>query len=217
MAEERTPEPQPRLVWPRIAIAAVALGVMLAIVWMTAAVRKIQDGKNFATGVPSSPNSPLTSAPPLKATNEILANPLLTGGNAERGRKLFFEKPEANCAKCHRVGQTGGDLGPALDGIGSRETRQALLDSMLKPNARIIEGYDSVVLLLTNKTGVSGILKRETDLQLHILTPEDGLLSIDKSSIEIRQRGLSPMPEGLDQVLSAQDLSDLVEYLASLR
>jgi quinoprotein glucose dehydrogenase len=60
----------------------------------------------------------------------------------------------------------------------------------------------------------AGLLKSETPERLEINSPEDGLLTVKKSDIKARERGLSGMPEELRQVLSRQDLRNLVEFLA---
>ena len=44
-----------------------------------------------------------------------------------------------------------------------------------------------------------------------------GNLPIHKADIESRRAALSPMPEGLSQILTKQELRDLVGYLATLK
>jgi len=57
----------------------------------------------------------------------------LTGkpGNAASGRSLLVKKEAANCLQCHAVKRdkdlaSGGDKGPALDGVGSALTAAQL-------------------------------------------------------------------------------------------
>jgi hypothetical protein len=40
---------------------------------------------------------------------------------------------------------------------------------------------------------------------------------VKKSDIKTRDKGLSPMPEGMGQILGKQDLRNLVEFLSSLK
>ena len=61
------------------------------------------------------------------------------------------------------------------------------------------------------------MVKTENDAELQLNSPEDGLLTLKKSEIKARERGLSAMPEELRQVLTKQDLRDLVEFLSSLK
>jgi quinoprotein glucose dehydrogenase len=141
----------------------------------------------------------------------------LVGGDAEEGRKVFLEKVEASCVRCHKLNGEGGEVGPELTGIGSRKDRQYLLESLVFPNKHIAEGFESVVVALKNETAYAGQLKSETPQVLEINSPEDGLIQIKKADIKARERGLSSMPEELRQVLTKQDLRNLVEFLAQLK
>lgn len=211
--EDPTPTgDKPRYLWPWLLLAAVVLGAILAVVWMSFAVHRLQQYRIPEAPLPATPSHQIQ-------TNAVQAEwrDLLIGGNAENGRKIFFEKPEANCAKCHKVGNQGGDLGPALDGLGAKQNREYLLESLMHPNARTLEGYESVIVLLKSGSGISGLLKNENESELTISTLEDGLVTVKKSEVQVRQKGLSPMPEGLDQLLSRQDLRDLIEFMASLK
>jgi len=66
---------------------------------------------------------------------------LLTGGDAARGKKVFFTHAIAGCFRCHKVGGEGGIIAPALDGIAGRKDAKYLLQSLIDPNATIAEGY----------------------------------------------------------------------------
>jgi quinoprotein glucose dehydrogenase len=60
-------------------------------------------------------------------------------------------------------------------------------------------------------------VKSENDKRLVLNSPEDGIVTIPASDITGRERGLSAMPEGMNNVLSKQDLRNLVEYLSNLK
>jgi quinoprotein glucose dehydrogenase len=142
-------------------------------------------------------------------------NPLLAGGNAIEGRRVF-ERSDVACVRCHAVKGNGGTVGPALDGIGAKQTRAYLLDAILLPNKEIAQGYDN--LLITHAGGVTaGMVIRETGVAVEINSIEDGPVTIQKADIRNIARGLSAMPEGLGQLLTPFELRDLVEYLASLK
>lgn len=66
---------------------------------------------------------------------------LLSGGDAERGRRAFNAGSAVSCIRCHTVGGGGGEAGPDLSDVGSRLTREHLLRSLLDPNAELAEGY----------------------------------------------------------------------------
>ncbi len=138
----------------------------------------------------------------------------MVGGDAEEGKKVFLEKVEASCVRCHKFGGEGGEVGPELTGIGGRKDRNYILESIVFPNKHIAEGFESVIVTLKNGTSYAGQLKSESPQILEINSPEDGLIPIKKADIKIRERGLSGMPEELRQVLTKQDLRNLVEFLA---
>jgi quinoprotein glucose dehydrogenase len=139
------------------------------------------------------------------------------GGNATAGQKIFTERAEASCVRCHKINGEGGEVGPDLTGIGTRQTREYLLASMLQPNRDIAQGFETLIVTLKDGTAYAGIVRNEDSNLLVINSPEDGLVQVKKTDIQSRDRGLSPMPEGLGSVLSKKDLRDLVEFLASLK
>ena len=141
---------------------------------------------------------------------------VLHGGDAAAGRKVFFDKPEANCGKCHKAGGQGGDNGPPLDGIGTEQSRDFILESILYPNAVISTNYETVIVLLKNGSGTSGTLKGETGTELSLITPDDGPVTISKADVKERMKGASPMPEGIWQSLRKEDLRNLIEFVATL-
>ena len=69
----------------------------------------------------------------------------LEGGDVENGKRLFKEHPVAACQRCHMIDKSGGEAGPALDGIASRKDRRYLLESIVNPNAAIAETFRLVV------------------------------------------------------------------------
>ncbi len=141
----------------------------------------------------------------------------LVGGDAAEGRRIFTERQDVFCVRCHKINGEGGDAGPNLTGVGSRQTREYLLESITYPNKRLAAGFESVVVTMKDRNVYAGILKRETADELEINSPEDGPLTVKKADIEKRERGQSGMPEELRQVLSKRDLRNLVEYLSTLR
>ena len=186
-------------------LAAVVVAVVLAIVWVSAEARRVKQFQRFDYS-------------PSAATNDPLAEfrYALTGGDAAAGRNIFFNKPEASCGRCHRVGGEGGDNGPALDGIASRESREFLLESLVLPNAQIAKGYESVGVALQSGMGISGVLREETETDLVIHTPDDGAVTVSKTNILRRVAGVSPMPADFATLISKDDLRDLMAFLASL-
>ncbi len=101
----------------------------------------------------------------------------LFGGNAERGEKIFFEKTEVTCQKCHTVkSKVGGEVGPELPSVGTRKGREYILESILHPNAQIAEGFENVTLTMKDGKEYAGrVLEEEgNQILLEIPVQEEG-------------------------------------------
>jgi quinoprotein glucose dehydrogenase len=155
---------------------------------------------------------------PKNGTNDISAFKIcLTGGDAAEGKKVFLERAEVSCVRCHKISGEGGEVGPELTGVVSRKNREYVLQSIIYPNAEIAQGFESVLVTMKNGATYAGVVKSETADQLQLNSPEDGLLNLKRSDITAREKGLSGMPEGFGSILSKQDLRNLVEFLATAK
>ena len=151
------------------------------------------------------------------AAGEPIAEALLAGGDAVRGRELFFQKAGLDCVRCHRAEDTGGDVGPRLDGIAARRDRAYLIESIVRPSSQFAEGYRTTVVVTDDGRALAGILKHETPDELVIMTADGRSHRIPAASIADRSEGASAMPADLATKLTHRELRDLVEWLAGLR
>jgi quinoprotein glucose dehydrogenase len=141
----------------------------------------------------------------------------LVGGDAAEGKRIFFEKAEVYCLRCHKVNGEGGEVGPDLTGIGAKQSREYLVESIALPNKQIAPGFDSTIVTMKSGATYAGVVKSETAEAIEINSPEDGLVKLKKADIQTRERGPSAMPEELRQILTKQEMRHLVEYLATLK
>ncbi len=139
----------------------------------------------------------------------------LAGGDAERGRSLFFDKAEVSCSRCHVAGGHGGEVGPNLSKVGTEKTREYLLTSLVHPDHEIAKGFETLVVETEAGTIVSGIVRKETETHLTLVTPEAKLVEIAKVDIVEKARGKSGMPADLVKKLSREEVRDLIEYLST--
>ena len=140
----------------------------------------------------------------------------LEGGDPKNGLALFREKDELGCYRCHRAAGNGGDVGPSMDKIASRRDREYLLRSIVSPNADYAEGYETVLLKLSDGSVAAGMLTKDGPENVVLTTvgvPEPQ--TIPKSRIIGRDKLPSMMPEGLAQMMSKRELRDIVAFLAS--
>ena len=147
---------------------------------------------------------------------------VLSGGNAQRGRSVFTDKAATECLRCHKARTwndeiPGGEVGPELSGIGARQNRTYLLESIVDPNKQIAQGFESIVLATSDGKVITGVLRGEDDKEVRLITAEGKLVTVAKDSIDERKRGPSAMPADLVQKLSRTELRDLIEFLSTLR
>lgn len=141
----------------------------------------------------------------------------LMGGDAAAGRKVFFQKLEVACVRCHKIDGQGGEVGPDLSGIGVARDRTYLLEAIVAPDRQIAPGFETRVVATTDGRVHVGVLRSEDSETLKLITAEGKSLTIPKSEIEDERRGNSAMPEDVVNHLSKFELRDLVEFLAQCR
>lgn len=139
----------------------------------------------------------------------------LYGGDVQRGANIVYEHDAAQCMRCHRVMEFGGDVGPELTTIGDRLSREQLLESLVAPGARIAAGYGTVSVTLKNGDIVTGLLQAEDDERIVLQTGTQDERIIMKSEISGRTNAPSAMPP-MGHVLSMRELRDVVEFLSTL-
>ena len=154
--------------------------------------------------------------PALKGLAELpqMTELLVYVGNREQGRTVF---EQATCTQCHQVNDKGINFGPDLSEIGSKLSKQGLYESILDPDATVSPAFESVNIVKNNGKAFSGFITSETEMEL-TLKQVGGVTSTHKTS-EIQSRATSTqslMPAGLQQLMTFDDLVDLVEYLTSL-
>lgn len=137
------------------------------------------------------------------------------GRNFERGKEVF---EAAQCALCHKFGDAGGATGPDLTAVSSRFTRKDILESIIEPSKVISEQYQSTIVYLKDGDAIDGLLLEENDkrlmLQVNPLKPEKR--EIPKAEIDMRKPSkLSAMPPDLVNILTADEIMDLIAYLES--
>lgn len=149
---------------------------------------------------------------PLSAYRETLV-----GGDAALGRRIFLERAEVSCLRCHKLEGTGGVAGPDLTGVAVTKDRQYLLSALVDPNRDIAPGFEAVTVSMKAGTRYVGVVRDETEREM-IVDPGDGAtVHIRKDEVEKRTKGLSPMPQDIIKPLSKRDVRDLVEFLSSLK
>jgi putative heme-binding domain-containing protein len=143
--------------------------------------------------------------------------PLARGGDAARGRAVFFGKKVA-CGSCHAVGAEGGRVGPDLTKIGAIRSSRDLLESILVPSSTFAQGYESYLVATQDGDVRTGVLARQSSDAVVLRDASGGEVQIRRDRVrEMRRAEKSVMPEGLERALSETEFRDLLAYLQSLR
>ena len=140
----------------------------------------------------------------------------LFGGNLQVGNGIFNRNQTVQCVRCHNVSGELGNVGPSLKGVGSRLTREQILQSLIEPSARIAPGYGAVTVVLTDGQEVSGLLVSEDEKEIQLKTNDAEPLKIAISRIKSRVNAPSSMPP-MGSLMSKREIRDMVEFLSSLK
>lgn len=129
--------------------------------------------------------------------------------DAVKGKKLLL----GNCIVCHKVGTTGGEIGPYLTDIQHKFDKQGLLQAILQPEAGVAFGAEPYLVILKNGGILYGLLLSDGP----VLTVLDiyGRRYMMDSALVLTKKQLksSPMPAPRHLQLSEQDVADITAFL----
>jgi quinoprotein glucose dehydrogenase len=141
----------------------------------------------------------------------------LSGGDAELGKKVLHESTTAQCLRCHKLNGQGGEVGPELAGVGTRQKREYFLESLIMPSAQIAKGFEQVIIAQTDGKIVTGIVKGEDDKQVTVMAADGTATKIAKDQIKTRKdQKQSAMPP-MGEVLTKSEIRNVIEYLTTLK
>lgn len=129
---------------------------------------------------------------------------------AARGAAIFA----AHCAACHRFRAIGANIGPSLDGIGSRSVPR-LIEDILDPSRNIDPAFRLTTVTLKQDDIKSGFNRREEAGRVLLTDPTTGrdLQIVPAEIVEVATSPVSPMPAAFETALSEQEFFDLLEFL----
>ena len=127
-----------------------------------------------------------------------------------RGRAVF----NRTCFSCHKLFDSGGDVGPELTG-SDRANADYILENVLDPSAIVSRDFTLTSIATADGRLISGIIREQTDASLVIQTANERVV-VPREDVEaIKSSHTSMMPEGLLDPLSPGEIRDLFAYLAS--
>ncbi len=134
-------------------------------------------------------------------------------GDAVKGAALA-----QSCVMCHQLNGNGPAYGPELKGWASRQSREALVRSIVNPSADIALGYEGTTVKLKGSGSIDGRLLSNGDPL--VITSTGGLTQlVPKAQVTGRQVKMdrSLMLSSQQLGLGAQDVADIAAYLASYK
>jgi putative heme-binding domain-containing protein len=129
-------------------------------------------------------------------------------GSMTRGKQVFANQ----CAKCHKFQGQGSDVGPALD--GAARDIDYLLANVFDPNRVVGQPYFQNYVVLNNGRIENGLRVGEDANSITLKSENNAVKTIARKDIQeltVQQKSL--MPEGLEKILTAQELRDLFRYV----
>lgn len=134
-------------------------------------------------------------------------------GDLEQGRTHFRKI----CATCHRVEQTGFEIGPNLVAMKNRGAETILLN-VLDPSREVNPEFLSYTVITSDGRTLSGMVASETANSIVLKRAENESDTVLRVDIEhMQSTGKSIMPEGLEKQLDQQALADVIAYLLSVK
>jgi putative heme-binding domain-containing protein len=139
----------------------------------------------------------------------------VAAGDLTRGQALFDGKGQ--CLNCHQVGTRGSHTGPDLSDIGSSRNVGFLQQSLMDPTSRMMPINRPVRIVTKDGRTINGRRLNEDTFTIQLIDDQERMLSVAKADVrEYTILKTSPMPS-YTNTFNAQEMADVVAYLASLK
>ena len=125
-------------------------------------------------------------------------------GDPARGREIFLDTRDAQCANCHRIQGVGGHVGPALGSIMERLDIRQIAEALIAPSRKLTEGYETYTIARTDGKILSGLKLKDSGNELLLrdglgkdtVIQKEQISRIEKSPVSLMPaRLVSPEPE----------------------
>jgi putative heme-binding domain-containing protein len=145
--------------------------------------------------------------------DDVVKLAIATSGDAKIGAQLFLKQ---GCIVCHTVSPKEPPKGPMLGGIATRYSRAELCESILKPSAKIAQGFETQFFRMKNGDDFEGFVVKEGGDSVEVRSISGPSTILEKADIAERQRrAQSMMPEGIVANITPAELAALLAYLES--
>ena len=126
---------------------------------------------------------------------------------------------KARCNQCHVIAGHGVNLGPDLKESIKKLKGTELIRQMIEPSSQIHKDFQNHQFLLDSGRVITGVIvkedKRSLQVVTNLLTPTS-TTTIRKKEIESQRASkVSPMPDGLLNVLTKEEILNLAAFVES--
>jgi putative heme-binding domain-containing protein len=145
---------------------------------------------------------------------EVMAGALGAKGDPKLGEQLFMRQ---GCVACHTITKEGPQKGPYLGEVAKQYGRAELIESIVKPNDKMSQGFTTRWFELKDGSRQMGFVTSEGAETIELRNIVGQVMRI--RSADIVKRGedkTSMMPPGLVNNLKPEELASLLAYFESL-
>jgi len=147
------------------------------------------------------------------------ASALTLPRDPQRGEAVFAK----TCARCHKLGNKGVEIGPDLLAARTRPDETLLVD-VLDPSGSLARGYTVYSIVTTDGRVHTGLFGGEAATSVTLRTAAEPVPGKEPAAVveitilrkdidEMRALSKSLMPDGLEKELTPQNLADLIGFL----
>ncbi len=133
----------------------------------------------------------------------------------DAGREVF----QASCASCHSFGSLGTDHGVAglnLTSSPLRSSKYTLLEAVMLPNRTVAPAHETTVISTADGRTLRGLVVRENEQSVSLLTPEATVTDVPKAQITSRSKDkTSIMTEAASDAIGQNQLRNLAAFLTA--
>jgi putative heme-binding domain-containing protein len=132
------------------------------------------------------------------------------GGDPGAGAIVYAD----NCSGCHMLGEEGGEIGPALDGISAKGLK-FISEAILQPTKSLTKGFETYVAINKDGRQTIGLKTRDEGGEIDITKATGDVVTLAKGDIkEIKiDDTKSVMPDDLSEAMTVKDYQDILSFL----
>jgi putative heme-binding domain-containing protein len=136
-------------------------------------------------------------------------------GDPAAGEKVFWGT-KAGCSNCHAIRGRGSRMGPDLSIVGGSQPLSLIRESILQPSKDVsFIGKESLAVRMKNGRTVEGVARNRTNYAIQMVDRKGELHLISMADVkELTVLSGSQMPDDYQKRLSADEIRDLLAYLA---